>query len=92
MRFIDVQWLHADRNDPVRLVSEIDGNGNETRKLEFFRNGSVGYASGEASSLGVVLGTVPVPSLDEITASDEFDGVELSRLEFESLWAQHGCT
>jgi len=89
MRYIDVRWHHADDEEPVRLISEIDGSGFETRKLEFYRDGRVGWAERCASHLGAELGIAPVPSLAEINIDPQFVGVELEAVAFEALWKQH---
>jgi hypothetical protein len=86
MRYIDVKWLHENAGDPIRLVSELNLDGYEMRKLEFFRDGSVGFAFASGASHGVELGTASVPPLDEINAIGEFDGVEISSADFEVLW------
>ncbi len=88
MEYIDVEWLHQNAGDPVRLVSELDGSRHETRKLEFFLDGRVGYASQRCNSPGTELGeAVPFPALSEINQSPEFRGVTISSQDFERLWA-----
>lgn len=72
MIYIDVFWHTSDPTDPVRLVSELDEYGFETRKLEFFRNGVIGYADKAASENGRALGEAAVPLLDQINADSEF--------------------
>ena len=89
MEFIDVQWIHDDPEDPIRLVSELDAERYETRKLEFFANGVVGFASPSESFGGTGLGVVPVPPLSEINADPEFAGVAITAAQFEALWARH---
>ena len=89
MQYIDVHWLHNNSAEPIRLVSELDSRRYETRKLEFFRGGNVGFASTEHHSLGTELGLEPVPPLAEINESPEFRGVIISATQFESLWAAH---
>ena len=86
MRYIDVMWLHHDPEYPIRLVSEIDSDDYEIRKLEFFQDGSVGFACATASRLGVELGTVPVPSINEIVGLEDFEGKEISQADFDALW------
>jgi len=87
MKYIDVRWLHENELDPIRLVSELDAENFEARKLEFFRDGSVGYASESGASRGVELGVAPVPSLEEINHDEEFQGIEISKFDFEKLWS-----
>jgi hypothetical protein len=89
VEFIDVAWLHNDQSDPVRLVSELDAERYETRKLEFFPNGRVGFASSTHSSAGTELGIAPVPALSEINLDPQFQGSIITASEFEALWSKH---
>ncbi|MBB6240820.1 hypothetical protein [Rhodanobacter sp. MP1X3] len=93
MEYIDVKWLHEYSEDPIRLVSELDGQRYEIRKLQFFRSGAVGFACKDQCSSGTDLGTMAVPSLTEINASSEFSDVAITAQLFEHLWHQHvsGC-
>ena len=89
MRYIDVNWLHDLDEEPYRLVSEIGPDQFETRKLEFFRTGDVGYASLKAHTPNTMLGIAEVPSLEEINAQEEFEGKNISEQQFEQLWQQY---
>lgn len=89
MKYIEVVWVHEDPDFPIRLVSELDDERFETRKLEFFGNGRVGYAWAEGSTPDTELGYVAVPPLEEINLEPEFEGVEISNAEFELLWVKH---
>ena len=89
MRYIDVKWIHDKDDYPVRLVSEIDSSNLETRKLEFFSCGKVGFAYGDIESEGTVLGHVEVPHISEINAHNEFQGSEITKEKFELHWSKH---
>ena len=89
MRYIDVTWHHSHSDEPIRLVSEIGADGFEVRKLEFFRDGRVGFASMDSNGGGTRLGEVAVPDLSEIVADREFSGVEIDASEFFDLWKSH---
>ncbi|WAC43782.1 hypothetical protein OU997_16225 [Pseudomonas sp. SL4(2022)] len=89
MKYIDVAWNHEFESEPIRLVSELDAQRFETRKMEFFRNGEVGYASIIGATPGTDLGLMAVPDLKEINLDPEFQGIEISSHEFELLWAKH---
>lgn len=89
MRYIDITWHHQEKDEPCRLVSEISADGFEKRKLEFFRDGQVGYASGLSVSDTTMLSVGKIPPLDEIISRAEFSGAAISREQFEQLWAQH---
>lgn len=88
MRYIDVRWIHDNQADPVRFMSELDQDRYETRKLEFFMDGSIGFAHVADASLAVELGTVQVPSLDAINAHPGFSGTEISSAAFEAAWRE----
>jgi len=89
MEFIDVTWRQDDEEYPFRLVSELNSERYETRKLEFFRDGRVGFASSTALSSNTRLGIVPVPSVAEINSDPQFRASEIEEREFEALWVQY---
>jgi hypothetical protein len=60
----------------------------EVRKVEVFREGRMGYADAEREFGGAGLGLVPMPLLAEIAADPQFEPVEITRLEFESVWSE----
>lgn len=79
MRYIDVQWKKNFKNEPVRFVSEIDDDEFEARKLEFFRDGSVGFACNTVESQNTRVGIDIVPTIDEINSQEEFEGISISK-------------
>lgn len=89
MEYIDVIWKHNFSNEPIRLVSELNSERYEVRKLEFFQSGKIGFASKESHSEGTELGTIPVSLLDEINEDPQFVGITISCTEFEILWSNH---
>jgi len=89
MRYVDVFWRHSNPEDPVRLVSELDADGWELRKLEIFANGRAAYASGDVEEGDTRLGEAPVPPLEQINATGEFEGREIDAAAFEALWREH---
>ena len=89
MKYIDVTWLHSNEDDPVRLVSEIGADGYECRKLEFWSNGCVGYASKSSASRATALGEFPVPPISEINSDGQFLGTEIDASKFEQLWTSY---
>lgn len=70
--YIDVAWLHHFSSEPVRLVSELDSEGRELRKLEFFRDGLVGFADEETEIRGTRLSETPLPCVAKINADSQF--------------------
>ncbi len=89
MKYLDISWQHDSEDDPYRLLCEVGADGYETRKLEFFKNGRVAYASEIESSDTTMLSTNRIPDLDIITAQPGFSGVHISNEEFEQLWVEH---
>jgi hypothetical protein len=86
MKYIHVRWLHANDEYPVDLYSELDEQRNEVRKIEIFRDGRIGFATGSRAMGGASLGTVPIPALSEMAANPEFVPRAIEAFEFESVW------
>lgn len=89
MPYIDTAWKHRFPEEPVRIVSEIDAGRWETRKLEFYADGRVGWASGNESHRGTELAESPLPTLAEINADPQFEAVAIDEVDFEALWHAH---
>ena len=87
MRYLRVEWVHSDPDDPVTLYSEVDEEGREVRKVEIFADGRAGFASQSEKAGGTELGDQPVPPLAEIAAAGPFRPALITREEFESVWA-----
>lgn len=88
-QYIDVLWKHQFDEDPVRLVSELDADRSELRKLEFFRDGTVDAADGGRETPRTRLGIGAVPPLDEINQDPQFEGSAITEDEFEAMWLEH---
>jgi len=88
--YIDVKWHHTNPDDPSRLVSELDEDRWEVRKLEFYTDGRVGFASEKSATLGAALSLEPLPSIDEINCDAQFDAQSVAAETFEALWRVHG--
>jgi len=86
--YVKVDWFHEIPNMPVAIYSEIDGDRWETRKVEFFRDGSATYAGPNISSGNSFLAEVPFPSLEEISSDSQFRAQEISSSEFEKIWIE----
>jgi len=89
VRPIDVLWIHGNEDFPISLVSEVDDDGYETRKVEFFRSGEVGFACASKERGGTSLGSVPIPSLNEINSSAEFRGSDISSEHLDMIWGKY---
>lgn len=89
MEYISVIWKHQLNDQPVRLVSELDHERFERRKLEFYSDGRVGGAWQGGSIGETELGSVAVPALSEINQMPEFAGEVIRKADFEALWLKH---
>jgi hypothetical protein len=88
MRYIKVVWNHSLPTEPVLLYSELDDNRWELRKVEQFRDGTLGYADSDVKSDRTRLSIEPLPSLSQIALQSQFIPLEISREEFEAIWRQ----
>ncbi|SDP18135.1 hypothetical protein SAMN04488061_2416 [Filomicrobium insigne] len=87
-RYIRVEWRHDHPDEPVLLYSDLDDASFEVRKVEVFRDGSVGYADAHLSQGLTMLGSEPIPTLSEINADPEFYAAEITDDEFEEVWVR----
>jgi hypothetical protein len=71
---------------PVTLLSELDSDRWEMRKIEFYADGTVGYADPQTEVGGSFLGEVTVPEVAEMNSDPQFEAVEISLEEFERNW------
>lgn len=86
--YIKVKWRHNDFEYPVLLYSELDDARWEIRKIEIWSDGKVGYASNTSDNGDTRLGLAPVPSVASIASDNQFEPIEISKTEFEEIWAK----
>jgi Domain of unknown function (DUF6881) len=86
------RWLHDSPDYPVELWSALDTQRYEVRKIAIWRDGRVGYATTTEEVGGTMLGTVPVPPLDEIAADPQFEPQAISQEAFEAEWRRRLST
>jgi hypothetical protein len=86
MLYLKCRWHHSSPDQPIILYSELDEERWEQRKVEIFADGRAGFADRHRESGETRLGLAPVPSIAAIVADPEFDPVEVSKEEFESVW------
>jgi hypothetical protein len=86
MTYLKVEWLHNFEDEPIELLSELDGERYETRKVERFRNGFLGFAGPDGASGSTMLGEKATPPLAEIAADPEFRVASISKDVFERAW------
>ena len=76
----------CDQREPIWLISELDANRWEMRKVEVFPDGAKGYASRGEEVRGTSLGQLAVPPLQEIASDPQFLAEEITKEEFEAIW------
>lgn len=86
MTYIKVIWLHRFENEPVELLSELDADRMEVRKIERFRNGTLAFAGPGIAVGSTQLGEEQVPSLEEIASDPQFQPSEIDPDTFEHAW------
>ncbi|MDC8012507.1 DUF6881 domain-containing protein [Tahibacter soli] len=86
MNYLKVRWVHQRQSDPVLLLSELDDDRYELRKVEVFPDGRMGFSGLVRSSGGTVLGEKPVPVATEIAADPQFIVEQSDSLAFEDAW------
>jgi hypothetical protein len=86
LEYIYVEWIHDLIDEPFILISELDENRYETRNIEIYKDGRVGFAYNDVEVLNAGLGIEPVPSIDEIASESEFSPKEITNEEFEKFW------
>lgn len=87
MQYLKALWHRAGKHDPTVLISELDDERYEVRKVEVFANGLLGFAGEQASARSTRLGTEPVPADSEIRAEAQFSLEPIGREEFERIWS-----
>jgi hypothetical protein len=87
MQYIKVRWHHSIPDEPIWLYSELDADRWETRKVEIYTDGRIGFASSTEQTPDTRLGDGPVPPLSEIDADGEFESLAVDRDEFERVWS-----
>ncbi len=89
--YIRCRWLHELKEEPIDIWSEFGPDGYERRKLEYFIDGTIGYANIAESTeerTGTSLADQKVPDIDEINRDPQFKVVEVTKADFEKRWEQ----
>ncbi|WP_226646126.1 DUF6881 domain-containing protein [Microbulbifer variabilis] len=86
--YIYSKWHNSPENCPVEFYSELNSDRFETRKVEIFKDGSLGFASQKASSKTTRLGIAAVPPIAEIANQAEFDIKTITPQQFEAKWKE----
>ena len=85
--YMCVEWHHDFAEEPVLLYSELNC-GRETRKVEVFRDGHMGYADGMRGTRDTVLAEGVMPPVAEINSDSQFSAHPIGKDVFEAVWAK----
>ena len=86
MLYVRIRWIQPEPHDePVEFYYEIGENGWALRGVEVFAGGSL-------NAIGHGLKEAPIPSLDDLNLDSQFQGMEISRNEFEVIWGKLSTT
>lgn len=88
MNYLRVRWVHQHPNEPVLLLSELDAERYEVRKIEIFAGGRKGFASSSESYGGTILGELPIPPLAEIALDKQFVVESTNANDFAAVWSE----
>jgi hypothetical protein len=89
--YIHSLWRAAPPDSPVEFWSELDPQRYETRKIEIFADGRVGYASNRGTTQDTRLSIEPLPTIAEIRAEGEFQINEIAKADFDAKWKAVGA-
>ena len=85
MKYIKVRWVHDLPDEPELLYSEIDHDRNEIRKVEIFKDGTMGYAASGVRHRSA-LAECPLPTVEEIGGDPQFKPESIAEAEFAEVW------
>ena len=88
MEYLKVAWVHQWDDEPVVIYSEMDDRRQETRKIEVFRDGRIGYATSKIDYGGTLLSETPLPPLHSIAFDQQFKPHEITQQSFEQVWKE----
>lgn len=90
MEYIKVRWVHELPDEPELLFSEIDEFRDEVRKVEVFKDGTMGYAGIEKRHRSR-LAECPMPTVEEIGEDEQFEPEIIDKAEFTDIWERATC-
>ena len=100
MEYIRIIWKHASLEDPSVIYSELEtlnGLRYESRKVETWKDGRIGYANQQHHTLTTQLGDQPFSTivnqsledlLKDSISNDVFEPTVISKEEFEEVYRQ----
>ncbi|OWP79760.1 DUF6881 domain-containing protein [Flavobacterium oreochromis] len=89
MRYYKIEWIHNNNEEyPYLYILEIDSLQDETKKMEFYRDGRVYYAT-ENIENGTFLSPIKFNDINDYNNSDDGEilkGIEITEENFNKQW------
>jgi hypothetical protein len=85
-RYLYIQWKKPGPGEPSHTYSELDSDRLEIRKVDLYPNGTRGFADANEEAGGTILGSMPVPPLEELAGDPGFEVKEIKVEEFQRHW------
>ncbi len=89
IEYFKASWIHDLEDQPILFYSELDNDRYEIRKVEIYKDNNFGLADTSFEFGGAALGTMSVPSIEEINSQPEFLAQVISKGEFEEIWTAY---
>ena len=86
MTYIKLAWSHESSRFPIEILSELDHERYEVRKIERFRDGRIHIVGPEGAASEDDLAEHPMPSEEVISRQPRLRSLPTSREEFEHIW------
>lgn len=96
MEWIEITWIHKNEHFPERIFMEVADDRYNTRKVEFFKNGKIGYAIDSIEMNGTALNEAVFPSVEEYNqlnsihsdphSLSQLNATSITKEKFESFW------
>jgi hypothetical protein len=89
MKYLLVEASNQPDDIPLKSYHQLDSSDSETRKIEIFKDGSVGWADGDTEVQSTRLARELFPTIEEIAEDADFSPKEITSEEFENAWIKY---
>lgn len=81
-----VDWIHNFSDEPCVIYGELRNDLEEVRKIEFYKNGDIGYVQKNGDSYLAFLSEMNWLMKEEIEEDSQFKVTMITQNEFEEVW------
>lgn len=89
MKYLKCDWRQNSPSYPTLIYVEVDQDNFELRKLEFFLDGNIGYATQKKNYGKTELSSIKTPDIEEINSYEGLTVLEITKEEFERVWSNN---